>query len=58
MTTPPAAAAVIHGAVWDARITRDPRDADKAAQAVIHALERDGWTITATRPENGPQTAT
>ncbi|MFJ2017223.1 hypothetical protein [Streptomyces nodosus] len=52
---PDAAQAVIHAAVWDAGQHTDPHAADTTAQAVVHALEHAGWTITATPPENDPQ---
>ncbi|MFF7146067.1 hypothetical protein ACFZB5_33540 [Streptomyces nodosus] len=54
---PDAAQAVIHSAVWDAGQLTDPHTADTVAQCVVHALEEQGWMITAELRENGHQKA-
>jgi hypothetical protein len=51
MTPPPAALAVLRAALVDAHRAH-PED---EAQHVVDALAADGWTITPTPDENGPE---
>lgn len=52
--TPAAALAVIRAALEDAHLAEILNRPGITAQRIARTLERDGWTITATEPPNGP----
>ncbi|MGI5252800.1 hypothetical protein [Actinacidiphila glaucinigra] len=56
MSAPAAAVAVIRAELEEAYIAELLSRPGNVAQRVVRALERSGWTIAPTDPENGPQT--
>jgi hypothetical protein len=58
VTTPPAAAAIIRATLEDAHVAELLNRPGMTAWRAVRALERAGWTITATRTPSAPETAT
>ncbi|MFH9430262.1 hypothetical protein ACH4JZ_18465 [Streptomyces sp. NPDC017615] len=56
MSTPPAAVAVLRAAIEDAHVAELLNRPGMTAWRAARALERAGWTITATRAETASRT--
>ncbi|MEU7340570.1 hypothetical protein [Streptomyces sp. NPDC007074] len=58
MTTPAAATAVIRATIEDAHLAEILTRPQATASRVVRALERAGWTITATAQHGAPHAGT